>query len=51
MISAVERYLTVRRAAGFELKNADYLLRSFARLAAEQKTLAWQEEGERIARI
>ena len=36
MIPAVENYLAVRRATGFELKNADYLLRSFARWAAER---------------
>ena len=36
MMQAVENYLAVRRAAGFELKNADYLLRSFARFAAER---------------
>ena len=35
MIHAVETYLTMRRAVGFELSNADYLLRSFARFAAE----------------
>jgi integrase len=34
MIHAVETYLTMRRAVGFELLNADYLLRSFARFAA-----------------
>lgn len=36
MIPAVENYLAVRRAAGFELKNADCLLRSFARWAAKR---------------
>ena len=36
MIQAVESYLSMRRAAGFELKNADYLLHSFARFAAER---------------
>jgi integrase len=36
MIHAVETYLTMRRAVGFELSNADYLLRSFARFAAER---------------
>lgn len=34
MIQAVEGYLAVRHATGFELANADYLLRSFARFAA-----------------
>jgi integrase/recombinase XerD len=36
MIQAVETYLAMRRAAGFELLNADYLLHSFARFAAER---------------
>ena len=33
MIHPIESYLAVRHAAGFELKNADYLLRSFVRFA------------------
>jgi integrase/recombinase XerD len=33
MIQTVETYLAMRRAAGFELLNAGYLLRSFARFA------------------
>lgn len=36
MIQAVESYLAMRHAAGFDLANADYLLRSFARFAAER---------------
>lgn len=36
MIKAVENYLAMRHAAGFDLTNADYLLRSFARFAAER---------------
>ncbi|MFQ5938100.1 MAG: tyrosine-type recombinase/integrase, partial [Acidiferrobacterales bacterium] len=36
MIQAIEAYLAVRRAGGFELKNDDYLLRSYARFAAER---------------
>ena len=36
MMQAIETYLTVRRAGGFELKNDEYLLRSFARFAAER---------------
>ena len=36
MIPVVERYLAVRRATGFELNNAEYLLRSFARWAAQR---------------
>ena len=35
MIQAVETYLAMRRAAGFDLLNADYLLHSFARFAAD----------------
>jgi integrase/recombinase XerD len=37
MIAAVETYLAVRRAAGFTLSNTEYLLRSFAGFAADQK--------------
>ena len=37
MIVAVESYLSVRRAAGFTLSNTEYLLRSFASFAADQK--------------
>jgi hypothetical protein len=37
MITAVEKYLAVRRAAGFTLSNTEYLLRSFAAFAADQK--------------
>ena len=36
MIHAIETYLTMRRAVGFELSNADYLLRSFASFAGER---------------
>lgn len=36
MMPAVESYLAVRRAAGFKLLNADYLLRSFARFASQR---------------
>src|SRR5258708_19561779 len=36
MIAAVERYLTLRRAAGFALSNSGYLLASFARFATER---------------
>ena len=36
MMQAVERYLAVRHTAGFDLTNAEYLLRSFARVAAER---------------
>jgi integrase len=37
LIAAVESYLAVRRAAGFTLSNAEYLLRSFAAFAGERK--------------
>jgi len=37
MIPAVETYLAMRRAAGFELLNAGYLLRSFAGFAAARR--------------
>lgn len=37
MIQAVEAYLAMRRAVGFELLNADYLLRSFAHFAAGRR--------------
>jgi integrase/recombinase XerD len=36
MMQTVESYLAVRHAAGFDLANADYLLRSFARFATER---------------
>ena len=36
LVKAVDSYLTVRRAAGFKLKNQEYLLRSFARFASER---------------
>jgi len=37
MMAAVESYLALRRAAGFTLSNTEYLLRSFAGFAADQK--------------
>jgi len=37
MITAVEAYLAVRRVAGFTLSNPAYLLRSFARFAADRQ--------------
>jgi len=36
MMPSVEDYLKIRRAAGFELENTDYLLRSFARFATQR---------------
>lgn len=35
MMTAVDSYLAVRRAAGFDLSGQEYLLRSFARFAAK----------------
>jgi integrase/recombinase XerD len=37
MMAAVESYLAMQHAAGFALINTDYLLRSFAGFAADQK--------------
>ena len=37
MITAIETYLVVRRAAGFTLSNTEYLLRSFENFATDQK--------------
>ena len=37
MIKAIETYLAMRRTAGFTLSNAEYLLRSFACFATNQK--------------
>ena len=39
MMDAIEDYLAVRRAAGFDLLNADYLLRSFAHYAAAKNEM------------
>jgi integrase len=37
MINAVKTYLSVRRAAGYALSNAEYLLHSFANFAASRR--------------
>ena len=37
MIAAIDRYLALRRCAGFVLSNAQYLLRSFAAFAADHQ--------------
>jgi integrase/recombinase XerD len=37
MITAIETYLAMRRAAGFTLSSTEYLLRSFASFATDQK--------------
>ncbi len=57
MIAAVERYLTLRRAAGFALSNSGYLLASFARFATErhqdhvraETAIAWATHGPSVA--
>jgi len=57
MISIVERYLAVRRATGFELMNTEYLLRSFARWAAQRReshirsesAIAWASQTASVA--
>jgi integrase/recombinase XerD len=37
MMAAIDRYLALRRGAGFVLSNAQYLLRSFAAFAADRR--------------
>jgi integrase/recombinase XerD len=37
MMTAIDKYLDLRRGAGFVLSNAKYLLRSFAKFAAERR--------------
>ena len=57
MITAVETYLAVRRAAGFTLSNTAYLLRSFARFATAREdtyirtatVIAWASESGSVA--
>jgi integrase/recombinase XerD len=57
MIAAVEKYLAVRRTAGFALSNTEYLLRSFAAFAAvEQQThirttdsIDWASQARSVA--
>ena len=34
MLTTIEAYLTLRRATGFAMSNAEYLLKSFAAFAA-----------------
>jgi integrase/recombinase XerD len=36
MLKAIEAYLDLRRATGFAMSNAEYLLKSFAAFAAER---------------
>jgi len=57
MMSLVQSYLALRRAAGFELENAEYLLRSFARWAAQRgethlrtaSVIAWASQTASLA--
>jgi integrase len=57
MMPAIERYLALRRAAGFQLSNAGYLLGSFARFAAARNetyvraetAIAWAARGRSVA--
>jgi integrase len=57
MMVAVESYLAVRRAAGFTLSNTEYLLRSFAGFAADQKqthirtttAIDWASQAKSVA--
>lgn len=57
MIAAVERYLSLRRRAGFALTNTEYLLRSFTRFARDRDesviraatVLAWASLGPSLA--
>ncbi|WP_207004478.1 tyrosine-type recombinase/integrase [Trinickia mobilis] len=57
MMPAVESYLAARRAAGFKLSNAEYLLRSFARFAVNrgemhvraQTAIDWAAEAASVA--
>jgi integrase len=37
MLNAIETYLALRRATGFAMLNAEYLLKSFAAYAAERR--------------
>ena len=57
MIKAIETYLAMRRTAGFTLSNAEYLLRSFANFATNQKqthirtatTIQWASQARSVA--
>ena len=57
MITAVESYLAVRRAAGFTLSNTEYLLRSFSTFAANKRqtyvrtaiTIDWASQARSVA--
>jgi integrase/recombinase XerD len=57
MLNAIEAYLTLRRATGFAMQTAEYLLRSFAAFAAEhgqthvqvQTAIDWAALGPTVA--
>jgi integrase len=57
MLNAIETYLTLRRATGFAMQNAEYLLKSFAAFAAEcgqthvqtQTAIDWAALGPSVA--
>jgi integrase/recombinase XerD len=57
MLNAIETYLALRRAAGFAMSNAEYLLKSFATFAAEraqthvqtQTAIDWAALGPSVA--
>jgi integrase len=57
MLHAVETYLTLRRATGFAMLNAEYLLKSFAAFATErgqthvhtQTAIDWAARGPSVA--
>lgn len=57
MLKAIEAYLDLRRATGFAMSNAEYLLKSFAAFAAErgqthvhaQTAIDWAALGSSVA--
>jgi hypothetical protein len=57
MSPVIDAYLALRRSAGFALSNEEYLLRSFARFAAERgegyiraaTAIAWASEARSLA--
>jgi len=57
MLTAIEAYLTLRRATGFAMSNAEYLLKSFAAFAAgrgqthvhTQTAIDWATLGPSVA--
>jgi integrase/recombinase XerD len=57
MLKAIETYLALRRATGFAMSNAEYLLKSFAAFAAErgqthvltQAAIDWAALGPTVA--